>query len=155
MGQASALISAATSCRGLSPLLSSAPLKIAPTSCDPGPSHWVKVVLHHQVCSVAVWQRLTRAPKSINAIFGAHCIPCKGLFASAMAWRMRRMCPAEGNTWRRVRSPPVDGEILQQRENPPPLVHRALQELSDVVACCFVPLQRPGAQVLPRNQLRH
>lgn len=36
------------------------------------------------------------------------------------------------------------GRILEQRETPQALVRRALQELTNVVACCFVPLPGKG-----------
>lgn len=74
-------------------------------------------VLHHQVCSVTVWWRLTHTSKSKTAFLGAHCILCKGQFASAMAWRMRRRCPVYGNTWRRVRNPLGDGQDFGTERN--------------------------------------
>lgn len=76
-------------------------------------------VLHHQVHAVAGWQRLTQVPKSATAISEAPYILCKGRFASAVVWSVRRGCPAKGKTWRRVRICPGDGKYFGTKGNSP------------------------------------
>lgn len=146
-GWVPALISAAAGCCGLSPLLSSAPLKITPTSCDPHPSP--SECLHSGAAPPGLLCNcLAKAhtrPKERNCHLWSTLHPLQGALCLCHGLEDEKKMSSWGKDLEEGSGALREMErILEQRETLPALVCRALQELSNVVACCFVPLLRPG-----------
>lgn len=142
MGWVPSLVLAATGCCGLSPLLSSAPVKITGPSCDPVslPSESPTEQCSTTRCALYPSSKdSVFATRMETAVCAACCTLCKGQFTSPghglegkVFWRGKDL---------RERLEPSSRWSLEQKETPSGFIGLAV---SRVTVCCFVLLGSSG-----------